>query len=261
MSYFRSIISNTLRSSNVLKQPIVQKGRQSYLPILLQARRTFVAAPTSETPPTSLPLQKEEKALPPPPSSDKDPRHDMFFATLPFIPQYGWSMESLIHGARTLGYPSVAHGMFPGGEAGLIDAYLSYQRKAFADLVKEKYLKGEFEGLSMNERVKVLTTLRLDMNKPYIKKWPEALAIMARPSNMNMSLKHLADIADDIWYYAGDKSSDMNWYTKRGSLAAIYSAADLFMTQDQSENFMETEKFLTRKLEQAAWLGSSARQV
>lgn len=27
--------------------------------------------------------------------------------------------------------------------------------------------------LSMNDRVKVLTSLRLDMNKPYIQKWPE----------------------------------------------------------------------------------------
>jgi hypothetical protein len=25
----------------------------------------------------------------------------------------------------------------------------------------------------MNERVRVLTSLRLDMNKPYIQKWPE----------------------------------------------------------------------------------------
>lgn len=32
---------------------------------------------------------------------------------------------------------------------------------------------------------------------------------MARPSNVAMSLKHLGDIADDIWYYAGDRSPDV----------------------------------------------------
>ncbi|KAI9469815.1 MAG: COQ9-domain-containing protein [Benjaminiella poitrasii] len=256
MSYLRTAILKSLCSSTVLRQPIKQTAIRC-LPVLQQTQRTFVAASTSDNKPPSLPLQKEEKALPPP----KDPREDMFHATLPFIPQYGWSMESLIHGARCLGYPSVAHGMFPGGEAGLIDAYLLYQRKMFADKVKEKYLKGELERLSINERVKVLILLRLDMNKPYIKKWPEALAIMARPSNVSMSLKHLADIADDIWYYAGDRSPDMNWYTKRGSLAAIYSAADLFMTRDLSQNYIETERFLDRRLDQAAWLGSSARQL
>lgn len=64
---------------------------------------------------------------------------------MPFVAQYGWSMESLIHGARALGYPSVAHGMFPGGEAGLIDAYLAEQRKQFAQLAKDKYISGELQ--------------------------------------------------------------------------------------------------------------------
>lgn len=77
---------------------------------------------------------------------EEDPRVAMLEATMPLIPQYGWSMESLIHGARSLGYPSVAHGMFPGGEAGLIDAYLAYSRENFVKLVKEKMVKGELEG-------------------------------------------------------------------------------------------------------------------
>ncbi|KAL9543556.1 hypothetical protein PS6_009223 [Mucor atramentarius] len=84
---------------------------------------------------------------------------------------------------------------------------------------------------------------------------------MARPSNVAMSLKHLGDIADDIWYYAGDRSPDMNWYTKRASLATVYSTADLYMTQDSSPNYAETERFLKRRLDEAAWVGSSARQL
>ncbi|KAI8881831.1 rpsU-divergently transcribed protein [Backusella circina FSU 941] len=182
----------------------------------------------------------------------------MLRATMSFIPEYGWSMESLVHGAKSLGYPSVAHGMFPGGEAGLIDAHLADTRKTFVKLVKEKL--PELEGLSVNEKVKILTALRLELNKPYIKKWPEALAIMARPSNVQMSLEHLHDIVDDIWYYAGDRSPDMNWYTKRASLAAVYSATDLFMTRDLSPNYSETQRFLNQRLDDAAWLGSSARQ-
>lgn len=37
---------------------------------------------------------------------------------------------------------------------------------------------------------------------------------MARPSNVAMSLKHLGDIADDIWYYAGDRSPDVSAVAK-----------------------------------------------
>lgn len=53
----------------------------------------------------------------------------------------------------------------------------------------------------------------------------------------------------------------MNWYTKRASLAAVYSTADLYMTKDSSPNYAETERFLERRLDEAAWVGSSARQV
>jgi ubiquinone biosynthesis protein COQ9 len=47
------------------------------------------------------------------------------------------------------------------------------------------------------------------MIAPYIDRWPEALAIMGQPSNVPMSLNHLAKIVDEIWYLAGDKSADV----------------------------------------------------
>ena len=40
------------------------------------------------------------------------------------------------------------------------------------------------------------------------------------------------------------------WYTNRAALAAIYANAELFMTQDKSKGFVETEEFLTRRLEE-----------
>ncbi|CAO3626587.1 unnamed protein product [Mucor hiemalis] len=249
MSVLRPLINGTLRSVPTVRNCLV-RSTVCMAPIITKRWNATAATPPAAATPSLQQTQEEE-----------DPRVAMLEATMPFIPQYGWSMESLIHGARSLGYPSVAHGMFPGGEAGLIDAYLAYSRENFVKLVKEKMVKGELEGLSTNERVKVLTSLRLDMNKPYIQKWPEALAIMARPSNVAMSLKHLGDIADDIWYYAGDRSPDMNWYTKRASLAAIYSSADMFMTRDLSPNYTETDRFLERRLDEAAWFGSSARQL
>ena len=40
------------------------------------------------------------------------------------------------------------------------------------------------------------------------------------------------------------------WYADRAGLAAVYASAELFMTQDRSEGFGETEEFLTRRLEE-----------
>lgn len=71
---------------------------------------------------------------------------------------------------------------------------------------------------------------------------------MAQPSYAPTSIAELARLADEIWYLAGDESVDSSWYTKRASLSAIYSATEVFMTQDKSKDFIETERFLDSRL-------------
>lgn len=78
---------------------------------------------------------------------------------------------------------------------------------------------------------------------------------MAQPSYVSTSLAELARLVDEIWYLAGDKSVDSSWYTKRASLSAIYSATEIFMTQDRSKNFTETEQFLDARLEDVMKIG------
>ena len=88
---------------------------------------------------------------------------------------------------------------------------------------------------------------------------------MAQPSYVPASLAELARLSDEIWYLAGDKSVDSSWYTKRASLSAIYSATEVFMTQDKSANFIETEQFLDSRLgdvmEAGTFLGALSEWV
>lgn len=53
----------------------------------------------------------------------------------------------------------------------------------------------------------------------------------------------------------------MNWYTKRASLAAVYTSTELYMTQDVSPNSVDTLGFLQRRLQQAEFVGSGMKQV
>lgn len=39
---------------------------------------------------------------------------------------------------------------------------------------------------------------------------------------------------DEIWHAVGDHSSDVDWYVKRGILAAVYTATELYMLTDHS---------------------------
>lgn len=78
---------------------------------------------------------------------------------------------------------------------------------------------------------------------------------MAQPTYAPSSLAELARLSDEIWYLAGDKSVDSSWYTKRASLSAIYSATEVFMTQDTSQNWIETEQFLDSRLDDITKIG------
>jgi ubiquinone biosynthesis protein COQ9 len=83
----------------------------------------------------------------------------------------------------------------------------------------------------------------------------QALAIMAQPSYVPASIAELARLSDEIWFLAGDKSVDASWYTKRATLSAVYSASEVFMTQDTSADFVETEQFLDARLADITTVG------
>ena len=74
------------------------------------------------------------------------------------------------------------------------------------------------------------------------------------PKHFATSLRELALLSDEIHFLAGDKSVDTAWYIKRAGLSAIYASTELFMTQDKSPNFRDTEDFFDRRLEAAQGL-------
>jgi ubiquinone biosynthesis protein COQ9 len=78
---------------------------------------------------------------------------------------------------------------------------------------------------------------------------------MAQPSYIPASLHELAALSDEIWFLSGDTSVDSSWYTKRASLSSIYAATEVFMTQDSSRDFKETEAFLDHRLQDLQTVG------
>lgn len=73
---------------------------------------------------------------------------------------------------------------------------------------------------------------------------------MAQPSYLTDSLKELAKLSDEIWFLAGDTAVDPSWYTKRATLSIVYTSSELFMTTDQSPDFIETQNFLKKRLDE-----------
>lgn len=76
-----------------------------------------------------------------------------------------------------------------------------------------------------------------------------------------MTIQQLAQITDDVWHAAGDKSTDYNWYTKRGLLAGVYTATELYMLTDYSPEFADTWDVLDRRLQDVMTIGKLLGQV
>lgn len=49
--------------------------------------------------------------------------------------------------------------------------------------------------------------------------------------NAPESLCLALELVDGLWHFAGDKATDVNWYTKRLSLLAIYKSTEVAMMQ------------------------------
>jgi ubiquinone biosynthesis protein COQ9 len=168
-------------------------------------------------------------------------------------------VEALAAGARDVGYPSVAHGMFPRGAIELVDYFmddcnvqLRAKLAASTDLL---------QAMSVTDRVKFGVRARLELLAPVLATWPQAMALGALPQNAPTTMHKLATLADEIWYFAGDKSSDASWYTKRAVLTAVYASTELFLLSDHSDCFQDTWAFLDRRVDETIALGELPRNV
>lgn len=174
-------------------------------------------------------------------------------ASLPFVALHGWSQDALGEGAKSLGLSSASRGLFPRGGVELVEYFV---RRTTGE-VSEEMAGMDLSSTKVTAKVRLGVMLRLERLKPYISKWPEALALMALPHNAPTALINLGELCDEIWFSAGDRSHDMNWYSKRALLAGVYTSTELFMTQDKTPGFEETERFLDRRLQDVAFVGRS----
>lgn len=83
---------------------------------------------------------------------------------------------------------------------------------------------------SKAELVKFLSSAiktRLSMIEPYLSQWPQAIALLSKPSNAPHALSNLMTLVDDICYHAGDRSIDVRII--QNHLHLILKHLDIFL--------------------------------
>lgn len=183
-------------------------------------------------------------------------RAQILEAALPNVPTLGWSRNAIAMGAEEIGFPSVVHGMFPDGGYALVSYFYGKCNDEVVRRLQEETQNGNLAvGDPLDFLVRAVRT-RLEMIIPYKPQWSQALALMALPQNAATSLAQVLTLVDDICYYAGDRSVDFGWYTRRIGLATIMKMTELFMLQDSSEDHANTWEFLRNRMDEAVQIQS-----
>ncbi|KFV40044.1 hypothetical protein N341_08699, partial [Tyto alba] len=196
--------------------------------------------------------------------SEEQLQHRILTAALEFVPEHGWTAEAIAEGAKTLGLSVAAAGMFHSDGSELVLHFVSQCNTKLSELLEQeqKLLQlGKAEKKPTDQFLRDAVEARLRMLIPYIEKWPQALSILLLPHNIPSSLNLLTSMIDDIWQYAGDQSTDFNWYTRRAVLTGIYNTTELVMMQDSSPDFEDTWRFLENRVADAMNMSETANQV
>ena len=104
-----------------------------------------------------------------------------------------------------------------------------------------------FKSFKINEKIKYFLIRRLMIFQSLVNK-KKFFKKVLKPNSILGANKILFKIADEIWFLAGDKSTDYNYYTKRIILMKIYAITFSFFVFDDSKNLEKTKKFLDKEI-------------
>jgi len=181
-------------------------------------------------------------------SSDNTLRNQIIDAALTHIPFDGWSEASLSMAAADCGVSEAElNALFPAGVPDAIAAYGACADQKMTSAFMDRY-QADIAVMPVHLKIRSLILIRLEQAAPHKEVVRRTLAVLARPQHAKLAAKLLYDTVDEMWRAAGDTSTDYNFYTKRATLSAVYSATLLAFLSDNSPDRAKTEAFLDRRL-------------
>lgn len=168
----------------------------------------------------------------------------------PILPRHaafdGWRPQAVAMAAQEKGVDvDIAQLAFADGAMGMIDAWFASIDAAMLDALPVEHLST----LSIRRRIIALVEARLARVAPDRDALRRALAVLAMPNNVVQAGKLGWRAADAMWRAAGDTATDLNHYTKRMTLSAVYASTLLVFVNDDSDDHADSRAFLARRVE------------
>lgn len=174
-------------------------------------------------------------------------RNQILLEAKPYVIKYGWneSLFSNIKNHSKFSYEEM-NALFPQGYRTLIEMYLEeINMKMTSESQKINLIR-----LRVHERIRELFILRLKIMSKEKKLISRTFLSLLLPHNYKLALKILCNTVDQMWYLAGDNSSDFNFYTKRTILASIYTG--IMMHFINNDDIDETIILLNKQLKRVS---------
>jgi len=194
--------------------------------------------------------------------TDTEVKKLIYDEAMKLVCEHGWTRQTLKLAAVNAGYAGEAEGLFNGGE-GLAVEFIKNCNEELVAYLKELALIQENPETKfpVPEFIRNAIEFRLRLLIPVLEVWPQGLAKLHSPKVIKDTVAVSTKMVDDIWYYAGDRSTDISWYTKRGMLAKLYFSTQLAMLNDSSPDFKDTWDFLDRRLDDIKIMGQVSRKL
>ena len=166
-------------------------------------------------------------------------------AALLHVPFDGWGRDALLAGAEDSGRDAdMVDALFPNGA---VDAILMHSARADVAMA-DAFATLPDRPEKIHLMIRTLILLRLEQASLHKEAIRRGLAVLAVPGNAPASAKALYRTVDSMWRAAGQRDTDFSFYTKRATLAGVYSATLLAWLADNSGSMTATEAFLDRRL-------------
>ena len=93
--------------------------------------------------------------------------------------------------------------------------------------------------------------MRLKINEKDKNLVKQTFFTLMLPHHTKIATSSLYHTVDQIWYLAGDHSTNFNFYTKRAILAVLYSST-VFYWMSGNHTLEQTKKFLNNQLKKVS---------
>ncbi len=168
----------------------------------------------------------------------------LFMELVKLLENHMWSPEIIKEAEQLCGFDIAYHKiLFDGDHSKFLKEFEGWQDELMLEQLGQMERPAKIReqiAIALEVRIMQVVSKNVSMNNS---------AYFLMPSNILAGNESACHTCDLIWKYAGDKSTDFNYYTKRGLLLPVYLSAKSFYFADNSANQEATREFIKNALD------------